>query len=75
MTDAFCRQALAEGLRACGLDTQVSLLTLPAPERQPADLRLGIEIEAVARAGVAQLAGDGSAAQPAPGCAPASPES
>ena len=33
LTDAFCRQALAEGLRACGLDTQVSLLTLPAPER------------------------------------------
>jgi hypothetical protein len=33
LTDAFCRPALDAGLRACGLEKQVSLLTLPAPER------------------------------------------
>jgi hypothetical protein len=33
LTDGFCRQALAEGLRACGLEWQVTLLPLPGPDR------------------------------------------
>jgi hypothetical protein len=33
LTDAFCRPALDAGLRACGMEKQVSLLTLPAPDR------------------------------------------
>jgi hypothetical protein len=33
LTDAFCRPALDAGLQACGLEQQVSLLTLPGPDR------------------------------------------
>jgi D-glutamate cyclase len=31
LTDGFCRAALDAGLRACGLDQQVRVLTLPGP--------------------------------------------
>jgi D-glutamate cyclase len=33
LTDAFCRPALAEGLRTSGLEGTVQLLTLPGPDR------------------------------------------
>jgi D-glutamate cyclase len=33
LTDAFCRPAMDAGLRACGLEKIVPVLTLPGPER------------------------------------------
>jgi D-glutamate cyclase len=32
LTDSYCKNALAEGLRACGLEKSVQLLALPGPE-------------------------------------------